>query len=437
VDGEFTLARYGDAFEVQNRQIHCSGNSAPRCNKGMAVRAGSHVIVTDIAWGASSIMVDGNRVKCGSGRVDLGGGFSYSCKPKDVEVRFNEASVRCHFGPGLLDVYVTAPVPWSTGTVTGLCGNYNGVAADDKAMIDSGRQYYVAGTGRSLFANPRARSEADIETEDANFEAEQDAQQDVIDDAYENAGLLTGRPHHNVVVAFQNSAQREAAKMLCQRGIHGQDRRDCEYDLIAGIPIEDGRTFQMAQVMDHEVLLDICQTSEKEYRSSLFPPRDPRGEGFSVSFWFQQTDGGSDKDRLILNRGDDFSVRTRGSDLIVRNGNDEDSTDGLADSSTSCVASNVIQPNTWVQVVATISKRGSIIIYINGKEAARKDITNNPSAIPTAARFENQPMFVLTSSENNDAAQGNLAHIFFVPVTVLQTEVSRFSDRRAPETCPA
>lgn len=62
VTGEFILARHLNDFEVQNLQSPCP-NPMPRCNKGMAVRGGTHIVVVYASWGTGTILVDGQKVR--------------------------------------------------------------------------------------------------------------------------------------------------------------------------------------------------------------------------------------------------------------------------------------------------------------------------------------------------------------------------------------
>jgi len=131
------LAKHLTDFEVQNKQRLCP-NPAVRCNYGMAVKAGGHIIIFFADWGTGTAMFDGQQVTTTPGGVRrvVNEDLFWFVNGNAVEVHFKDAIARAFINPWdsthYMDIYIEAPARWSSGrSLTGLCWTFN----NDLAMM--------------------------------------------------------------------------------------------------------------------------------------------------------------------------------------------------------------------------------------------------------------------------------------------------------------
>jgi len=423
ITGEFSLSRHLNDFEVQNLQQPCP-NPAVRCNKAFAVRAGKHVIVVYAAWGTGTILVDGVRTRTTlEQRVAVDDVVAYIAHGNMVEVHYRDAVAKGYINPWAdtqyMDLYVTVPGRWSTGrSLFGLCGAFNGDAGADQRNVANGQQYWVANTDRSLFRNPNPRTEADIQVEDQMHESQVAAQSVAIRQAIKEAGTMSGQPSENLKLVFKDAAQKKMIEDACSSGVHGSDKLDCMYDLLAGASSTGNRrAYQMSQLLDHEKLLDPkCITIDGPNAAQYAAKRlaaDERSEGFSYAFWFKPSEANADVEKSILSRATAFSVNTKGDALVVRHG------------SMSCASAGVVAQNTWIQVVVAVAHSGSLKVYVDGKRTCTQHEDDPPKA-----EFGDSPLVVADAA--GTPAKGTFSRLFYLPLTVKSRDVVRYSERHRP-----
>jgi len=378
------------------------------------------------AWGPGTILVDGQRVRTTlEKRVDVDTQVSYTAHANMVEVRFLDALVKGYINPWAdtqyMDMYITSPGRWSSGrSLSGLCGSWDGNQNTDAVSLNTATRFWVANTARSLFRNPNPRTEADLEVEDQSFLQEQMQQSAAIQQAMKEAGSVSGQPHHNIELAFKDPEQKRLIEEKCSKGVHGSDKLDCEYDMLAGESSKDDRrAFQVSQLLDHEKLLLVCQPITAAPSATIAAKRlaaDEHDEGFTYAFWYNPNFAPEDgKKYSLLARGTTFTVDVEGSAIVARHG------------TMTCQSPAVVTENQWTQVTVAVSHKGSIKTYINGKRTCT-DHTDDPPK----AEFGDEALSVVDPSGAVPAAQGYLARLFYLPLTIEKRDVTRYSDRKEP-----
>jgi len=378
------------------------------------------VIVTDNNWGPRTVLINNRKVALAAEkRHNIDHETFVTAHSNWIEIGYKEAQVKHYILPwaptNYGDVYVEVPGQWKNAGMSGLCGNFNGNVNDDKTNVANGKQYWVQNTARSYFKNPNPRSMADIEADDTIFASEQEAQRDVIEQALATSGLKTPQASLNLKLAFKSEAQKKMVEEKCGKGVHGMDKKACEYDLLAGEPGGEAlKAFQVAQIMDHEMLLSLCRVSYMNVPASRLSS-DEHKEGFTVAFWFKQSSSSSEDERRILSRGSEFAVSTKGSQLVVRHGEMHCEADGAA------------SVGLWTQISIAVSHKGSLTVYINGENSCHRTIND-----PPRGEFDGAPLLVLDPKGTVAPADGLVARLFYVPLTVESQDIKRYSNRNPP-----
>jgi len=176
ITGEFILARHMNNIELQNKQVVCP-NPAVRCNVAAAVVTKNFNIQFRSEWLNDKIMVNGDLWtrgnqyhNCQWTTLDIRTKF-YTCN-REYRVTYNDMKV----GSGCQiygtmnpwsflyyhNIYFDAPGRWSSGmSMTGLFANFDHNAGDDWDAIAPSTLWWVHGTDRSAFTNPKYLLAAD------------------------------------------------------------------------------------------------------------------------------------------------------------------------------------------------------------------------------------------------------------------------------------
>jgi hypothetical protein len=188
--GEFILARHMSDIELQTKQVVCP-NPYPRCNVGAAIITKNFNIQFLSEWTTTSVsfakfMINGELKSITSQKTKEffeDGGELVACQWQPLDpntklmvcggqtwVTYNDIKTgdgaMVYFtinpwGPPLpngyyMNVWFNAPGRWSSGlSMTGLLGNFNNNPADDWDAIAPSTMWWVHGTDRSAFSNPK------------------------------------------------------------------------------------------------------------------------------------------------------------------------------------------------------------------------------------------------------------------------------------------
>eukprot|EP00294_Goniomonas_avonlea_P000716 CAMPEP_0114554660 /NCGR_PEP_ID=MMETSP0114-20121206/8331_1 /TAXON_ID=31324 /ORGANISM="Goniomonas sp, Strain m" /LENGTH=905 /DNA_ID=CAMNT_0001739727 /DNA_START=21 /DNA_END=2738 /DNA_ORIENTATION=- len=360
-DGIFRLAKHLNDFEVHNFQKRC--NSCCRCSNGIAVRAGNHVVMTWGKWRNQWVRVNGKMVRTPNRRIRLDAHTSYTLTHKRLVVRYRGAQMIA-YGTYWKNIYVRSPRGWSSGrSWTGMCGNNDGSAGNDRAYW--GR--IGLSTGNSYFSWARPQSEEELEQADL-----QDSLKEGMFGTHGEGFQPDNQEEENNKLANADAEHKKAVQKACGAA-EGQDKKDCEFDLLAGVA-KGGHHFDpvsvaaIANVRDHEKFLGVCLKSDRvfTYAKKLKAKTEKReAQGASYAFWVHPTSvDASIKDNLIMERGEgSLRITQEGAGLKVQASN----------STVECKATLAVAnaaPNTdphFTQFIVSIGADGKINVYASGK----------------------------------------------------------------------
>mmetsp|Transcript_5678 Transcript_5678/g.13814 ORF Transcript_5678/g.13814 Transcript_5678/m.13814 type:complete len:944 (+) Transcript_5678:17-2848(+) len=476
-DGEWVLARHDHPyrFEVQNRQWgQCQPGNNNRCNKGYAVMGDGHVVVSYAAWytkrrNAGLVLINGRQRSLPYRRwVHLGGGALrifyantrvvqiYYCTDKrhcDTRVQIN------HGGPwrgaSWQDIYVLGRWQWSSGrSMTGLCGNYDSNAANDRNFVFGNvNQFRVTGTGKSLFKNNRFRKvQAAAETEedvvvsdDAGFktaagwddedeeeemmkeEAEgiHDPEQQLEEPEEKSENPQEGEPAEPEIVpakeqlkkVIKTDEAKKKAEAAC-KGLTDTELEDCEFDAIAGFPEDENRDQKLVeQLVDKEKKLKTCMGVTKEEALVVPPNRLPSPvpkEGYTIAFWIQVGNIVSEEARSIISRDNMIDISIKGTAMTFKAG------------SAQCVAQTAIVAGRWIQATMTVEANGSFQVYFNGDE----------SCTANAEERQNNAEPLVIGKKNTAPCIARISQLYYAPIHITEnTNKMRYALRRPPRDC--
>eukprot|EP00294_Goniomonas_avonlea_P000436 CAMPEP_0114552598 /NCGR_PEP_ID=MMETSP0114-20121206/7208_1 /TAXON_ID=31324 /ORGANISM="Goniomonas sp, Strain m" /LENGTH=1058 /DNA_ID=CAMNT_0001737481 /DNA_START=8 /DNA_END=3184 /DNA_ORIENTATION=- len=420
VTGEFILAKHLNEFEVQNRQRRCP-NPMPRCNSGIAVKGGNHIVIVYADWSTSTILVDGSRVRTTRGRrVAISKDLSYTAHATMVDVRYKDARVRVYIRPWstthYIDTYVTAPWRWSSGrSMQGLCGDFDN-NRNDRSIFARARGYWVHGTARSLFRNPKPKA---LAMEDMDEARDDDDEGEIGGNAADAQAEDDGLPHHHEKLVFKTAAQKKLIEEKCSTA-HGTDRRDCEWDIINGQPGDErAHTAHTAQLLDHEKYLAKCakitKPQSRAFNSNRLPEPEHH-EGISVAFWFKPEDVESDEKRSVLSKGTALQVTTQSKQMLVAAGGRD------------CTVATQLAAGVWHSYVVSISRKGGFSVYVDGN-------TVKGCTVDEAVTVEENDFPLELGDKGMTPQKGDIAHLYYAPLTVTSDEVKRYANRRVPLAC--
>jgi hypothetical protein len=136
--GEFVAARdAAGGFEIQTRQQPFPGSQTVAVNTAVAMRVTADRIEVDLVNGVMQLLVNGAAAPLGAATLPGGGSVAYDTSGRPmVEIDWPDGS----------HAYVTAIGPWGlhltaqparahAGKLTGLLGNFDGSAANDKPTV--------------------------------------------------------------------------------------------------------------------------------------------------------------------------------------------------------------------------------------------------------------------------------------------------------------
>jgi len=447
VTGQFVLAKHGNPvnFEVQTMQRLAAGCPwQPRLNKGVAIRGGRNIVTMYTDWGTGVMLINGKKVNMPRGVWQrLGPGFTVY-RAHDMHAVFRYSNSLNQVVTTTLDltdwaygrfttVSITAPWQWSSGrSMWGLCGNYDNWEGDDWFFLSRNwqRLFYVTDSALDMFAHGEQRT-SDIEmvefsAADLALEKKLDKLNGVVpaenmvenldetlmvpattpdatnQDANQKAGL------EKVSVALATPEMQAIARHRC-RGSHGQTRKQCEVDILNGLPAAAARkTFDAINVEDKEKLLKRCMIVGPS-NFAIIPAkrvekREKKSEGYSYAMWYLPSRIASGR-CVIAEKGSDFFITQNGANLDVGAG------------ALHCTARDVLHGNKWTSVAISLHHSGSLQVYINGKAACA---AQSKAALPKDSHND----LIVGGGAKNDACHGRVAHLYYMPQTVTDKEAT-------------
>jgi len=315
-----------------------------------------------------------------------------------------------------MDVYIQAPARWSNGrSLTGLCWTFNNDINDDPGVLAVAAQFWVGGSERSLFDHPKPTDEK------AGAVALKEAEDAKVPTGGGGDNPPEHGAHHNIAIAFKNEAERLRAQKACD-GVHGQDLQDCLYDVVAGEPGDNaGDAANMANLIDHEKLFQVCIKIVSSPSASFAAKRfdaQQSGEGFGYAFWYAPIDSAQPMDRSIFAKGDQqiVTVPANTNKIQVRMG------------SSVCTTMGEFPVGAWTHVAIGVDKGGAVTVFVSGQPSCTNDGGQ-------AVKIGDDAMVM--GVPGTPPAKCRIARFFYVPLTLEQQDVKRYSERIPPaETCP-
>jgi len=467
IDGQFVLLKHGNPvnFEIQTMQRLAHGCPwSPRLNKGVAVRGGRNVAVMYTDWGTSVMVINGQRMAIPAGSWQrLGPGFTvYRAHDRHAVFRYENYRTRQVVTTSLevtpwpygafTSVSIAAPWQWSSGrSLWGLCLNFNNWVGDDSLFLGRnwGRLFYVTNSANDMFANPGRRtvdielvdfSEEDIAkeqqldklngvraAEDLELATEADLQAPPAAVVAPNGGAASdpnaavstavnpaklgldglpakGGPTKSSVGAATPEMM-AIARRRC-RGSRGAVRKQCEVDVLNGLPGAAARkSFDKENILVNENLLKRCMlvnpNSFAIVPNAAVRAEEKKSEGFSYAFWYSPSSILT-KRCVLLEKGANFFVTQSGADVSVGANN------------VTCTARAALVPSRWTAVSVSVHHSGTVKLFINSELAC--------TASSKAGIAKNAADLFVGGADSNDTCSGRIAHLYYIPQVVTVKE---------------
>jgi hypothetical protein len=332
-----------------------------------------------------------------------------------LRVMYKGAMMQAH-GHYWKALYVWSPPGWSSGrSWRGLCGNNDGSAGNDRAMWG----HFNLNGKRTYFKVNRPMTE--IEVEDADL-------QDSLDAGLYNADFKkadNAEDDENKLIAKSNKEQVKLFKRQCGKIAHGQDKKDCLFDKLAGTALNGHHKFNpeetaaLAEVRDHEKLLYVCKkdwAKARKFAGLKHSHRDKDGkiDGVSFALWFAPKHVNGDSKGNILTKGN-VELAQDGEEFVARYGQKTIRCSPSKDE-------NKMKEKEPTQYVVTISGEGKVNIAANCQPCGSED---------TGVKFEDSETDLVLGGVG--FASGKVSYVFYDNMHLdAGVQTNRYCERRKP-----
>jgi len=318
-------------------------------------------------------------------------------------------------GSNNLDIYGYASSSWATGKMTGLWGDWDGNAGNDRQLINtmnSQGKLSVLGTPRSYFKDKKPRTDAQ-----GQFLLACDMQLDTSHNRIIPGDTMTA----DIQQAAKDCADKEAIVKKNCIDVYGEYFDQCSGDICLADnedhPRLIGQERHQAQVeQKRTLLLSQADTSKNQAFDTCMILNQDRpvnglshngGNSFSVAFWIRQE--GTNIQGTIFTFGESTLTSSLNGDIV------------FASNGASCTAKGAIG-NGWKHVIAVSYGTTKLIeVYVGGQVAC--SVAGND--FPTVSK---DVTLQLGSIDRHISAK--IARPVYVASAVFSNEVSLFTDTR-------
>jgi len=314
----------------------------------------------------------------------------------------------------------------------GLCGNFDTWAGDDSYFLARNwqRLFYVTNGALDMFTHSGQRSHEtemlEFSKADLDLQAKLDKLNGVVqaEDLQANMDETLAAPPPAAATETQDELDqakpeavnlglatpemKAAARRRC-KGSHGETRKQCEVDILNGLPQKDARkTFDALNIEDKQVLLKRCMlvgpNNFMVVPAKTVSKRETKAEGYSYAMWYLPTKITTSR-CVVAEKGNDFFITQNGASLDIGAGK------------LHCTARDVLHGTKWTSVAVSLHHSGSLQVFINGKAACA---AQSKAGLPKDGSKD----LVVGGAAGGDSCSGRVAHLYYVPQTITEKEAT-------------